>query len=167
MNEYATVTIGMTTTMKFDPHQVKPYLNLPDNYDPVKAEKHNNGCGPSGWKGKLIPETNYGIRISDSCHVHDFEYGEKVPYSLLACVPNIPPFKFFDKIVKNHIRKLQKEGYVYLDGRQVADLRMWSNHLLIIKKEAKWSRFLNVLRRQRAKTYYFFVDKMGSKHFKN
>lgn len=151
--------------MKFDPHQVKPYLSLPENYDPVKAEKHNNGCGPSGWKGKVVPETNYGIRISDCCHVHDLEYGEKLQFGVI-CSQHAPIFKDFEKPVKNHIEKIRKKGQVFLDARNVADLRMWSNHLLIIKTEAKWSRFLNILRRRRAKTYYFFVNKMGGKHFK-
>lgn len=175
MNDYINIkfkdgdsvlTTVVTTTMKCDPYQVKPYLLLPENYDPVKAEKHNNGCGPAGWKGKAVPETNYGIRISDCCHVHDFEYGERVQFCVICC-ERAPLFKDFEKPVKKHIKKMRKEGRIFLDSRNVADLRMWSNHLLIIKKEAKWSRFLNIFRRRRAKTYYWFVDEMGGKEFKN
>jgi len=147
------------------PYKVKPYLILPENYDHARAEKNNNGCGPAGWKGKAVPETNYGIRISDCCHVHDDEYAEKVKYGVV-CSEHIPLFKDFEKPVKKEIKKMRKEGRIFLDGRNVADLRMWSNHLLIIKKEAKWSRFLNILRRRRAKTYYWFTDETGEEYFK-
>ena len=47
-----------------------------------EAKKHNpaligevcNGCGTSGWKGKLVPETMWGLDISAACDIHDWMY---------------------------------------------------------------------------------------------
>lgn len=36
-----------------------------------------NGCGREGWKGKLVPETIYGLNISQACNIHDWMYYEK------------------------------------------------------------------------------------------
>jgi len=33
-----------------------------------------NGCGPEGWKGKLIPDVLGGIDISEACNIHDYDY---------------------------------------------------------------------------------------------
>jgi len=33
-----------------------------------------NGCGPDGWKGKLIPDTIVGVRITAACNIHDWMY---------------------------------------------------------------------------------------------
>lgn len=35
-----------------------------------------NGCGPSGWKGYLIPETIYLLPIRELCDIHDWMYAE-------------------------------------------------------------------------------------------
>lgn len=33
-----------------------------------------NGCGQAGWKGKLVPNTVWGLSIKEDCNVHDFMY---------------------------------------------------------------------------------------------
>ena len=33
-----------------------------------------NGCGPAGWKGKLIPDTIWGLNIRCCCQPHDWMY---------------------------------------------------------------------------------------------
>jgi len=53
---------------------MKHYLKYPDNYDAVLARTYNNGCGPAGWKGKLVPDTIYGISIREACKIHDYMY---------------------------------------------------------------------------------------------
>ena len=35
----------------------------------------SNGCGPDGWRGKLIPDTLGGIDIGEACSIHDYMYG--------------------------------------------------------------------------------------------
>lgn len=35
-----------------------------------------NGCGTGGWKGKLVPETIYGLDVSPACDIHDWMYIE-------------------------------------------------------------------------------------------
>lgn len=34
-----------------------------------------NGCGTAGWKGDLVPETIYGLKITSACNIHDWMYG--------------------------------------------------------------------------------------------
>ena len=33
-----------------------------------------NGCGTGGWKGKLVPETAYGLSFTRACNIHDWMY---------------------------------------------------------------------------------------------
>ena len=39
---------------------------------------HCNGCGPMGWKGSLVPNTIYGLDISEACNIHDWMYYEGI-----------------------------------------------------------------------------------------
>ena len=47
-------------------------------YDTPKKVRDTivNGCGPSGWgwKARIIPETLYGLDVSEACNIHDFGY---------------------------------------------------------------------------------------------
>jgi len=33
-----------------------------------------NGCGPGGWKVDLVPDSLYGLDITDACNIHDYMY---------------------------------------------------------------------------------------------
>jgi len=33
-----------------------------------------NGCGTSGWKGQLVPNTLLGVSITSPCDIHDWMY---------------------------------------------------------------------------------------------
>jgi hypothetical protein len=33
-----------------------------------------NGCGPTGWKGDLIPDHLLWVKIADACDIHDYMY---------------------------------------------------------------------------------------------
>lgn len=35
-----------------------------------------NGCGPSGWKEKIVPDSIFGCSIKEACELHDVEYEE-------------------------------------------------------------------------------------------
>jgi len=50
------------------------YLDYPDNFSWNAAKSISNGCGTDGWKGKIVPETMYGLNISIACDIHDFDY---------------------------------------------------------------------------------------------
>ena len=39
-----------------------------------QIENNTNGCGPSGWKGALVPDTIYGLCVTPSCLIHDWDY---------------------------------------------------------------------------------------------
>lgn len=52
-------------------------LYAPPSYIAASAEIRAcvcNGCGTRGWKGKLVPETIYGLKISAACDIHDWMY---------------------------------------------------------------------------------------------
>ncbi len=36
----------------------------------------SNGCGPSGWRGKLVPERFLGCVFTPACNAHDICYGQ-------------------------------------------------------------------------------------------
>ncbi len=33
-----------------------------------------NGCGTKGIVGAMVPDKIYGLRITDACNIHDFQY---------------------------------------------------------------------------------------------
>ena len=55
----------------------KAKLKIPSGYNKLtlaQRKKICNGCGTSGWKGKLVPETMWGLNVSEACQIHDFMY---------------------------------------------------------------------------------------------
>ena len=48
---------------------MKDYLIYPEGYTEAKAKGIANGCGTAGWKGAIVPETIYTIRITDACNI--------------------------------------------------------------------------------------------------
>lgn len=56
-----------------------PILYAPPSYIAASAEVRArvcNGCGTKGWKGKLVPDTIYGLKISEACNIHDWMYAQ-------------------------------------------------------------------------------------------
>lgn len=54
-------------------------LYQPDSYltAPKQArEDICNGCGPTGWLAKFVPNTIYLLDISKACDIHDWMYWE-------------------------------------------------------------------------------------------
>lgn len=54
-------------------------LECSDSYaraHPEVVQVVTNGCGPMGWKVKIIPDTVYGLNISNACRIHDWDYAE-------------------------------------------------------------------------------------------
>ena len=41
---------------------------------PTVRRKIVNGCGPSGWKGKYIPDNLLFLSIKEACDIHDWMY---------------------------------------------------------------------------------------------
>ncbi len=37
-------------------------------------DEATNGCGPEGWKEKVVPETNWGLSMTPACLIHDWQY---------------------------------------------------------------------------------------------
>lgn len=56
----------------------KLFLYTPIGYDSLTINEKKricNGCG-SLWGGILIPDTIYGLNISEACNIHDYMYKE-------------------------------------------------------------------------------------------
>ena len=54
-------------------------LFTPDSYLAASAKEKDyrcNGCGPKGLGGWLVPDTLYGLSITEACNVHDWMYSE-------------------------------------------------------------------------------------------
>jgi hypothetical protein len=54
-----------------------PHLYAPEGYFRASVyirQLVSNGCGTDGWKGKLVPETIWGLNISAACDIHDWMY---------------------------------------------------------------------------------------------
>ena len=52
-------------------------LYAPESYWTATPEQRKticNGCGVAGWKGKLVPDTMWGLNISKACDIHDWMY---------------------------------------------------------------------------------------------
>jgi len=62
--------------MLFDLKKIE-HLTAPKEYWEAttnELEEVCNGCGLAGWKGLLVPDTVYALRISESCDIHDWMY---------------------------------------------------------------------------------------------
>lgn len=54
-------------------------LYAPESYvDASAAERAAvcNGCGPSGWKVDLVPDSLWGLSVAGACNIHDWMYHE-------------------------------------------------------------------------------------------
>jgi hypothetical protein len=52
-------------------------LYAPPSYiqaTPEERKRVVNGCGPGGWLRLLVPETMYGLDVSEACNIHDWMY---------------------------------------------------------------------------------------------
>lgn len=112
-------------------------LDLPEFYDELLASTINNGCGPAGWKGKLIPDTIYGLHIGEACKVHDFEYHVGLTY----------------------VDKINADNRFHRNiNRIIAQSKKWPRWL-------RFTKILNPLRRKRAYIYYTVVREAGEDYF--
>jgi len=123
------------------PKKMTDYLDYPFDYEDIPAGVCN-GCGPAGWKGGLVPDTIWGLDISEACNIHDadYEYG----YSIL-----------FSGDLKDEYRE---------EGRLAADDRFLMNMCLIIRKESMF-KWLAAIRSNRAKIYYMAVRELGADYY--
>lgn len=52
-------------------------LYAPQSYIQATPEARRrivNGCGAGGWLRLLVPDTMYGLDISEACNIHDWMY---------------------------------------------------------------------------------------------
>ena len=54
-------------------------LFKPQGYKALTAAEKSkicNGCGSKGLGGWLVPDTIYGLNISEACNIHDWQYSQ-------------------------------------------------------------------------------------------
>ena len=55
-------------------------LSGPPEYFDASADARAeicSGCGPEGFFGKLVPDTLYGLSITEACNIHDWRYARR------------------------------------------------------------------------------------------
>jgi len=108
-------------------------LFAPQSYrdaHPDLKKKHCNGCGPKSALIDVVPDTAWGLDISEACNIHDWMYAH---------------------------------GKTIAD-KQEADRTFLNNMIRLIHNAGGWS-VLKMLRRRRALTYYWAVDRFGGPAF--
>lgn len=60
------------------------------------------GCGPGGLGDRLVPDTMYGLNISDACRIHDWYY-RFYPENTEAAR------EMADRILKNNLLRIVRE----------------------------------------------------------
>ena len=65
------------------------YLFAPSEYWELtksQREKITNGCGSKRFGSIVVPDTFYGLRVSEACNIHDFMYtiGETIEDKYIA-----------------------------------------------------------------------------------
>lgn len=70
MFKNVSTTLSMKNTGGVWLYAPELYLTLPA----AERKKLVNGCGPGGWKIDLVPDTIWGLDISEACNIHDFMY---------------------------------------------------------------------------------------------
>jgi hypothetical protein len=49
-------------------------LYAPLEYWQLTNNTDVNGCGTGGWKNTLVPETLWGLSVTEACNIHDWMY---------------------------------------------------------------------------------------------
>jgi len=76
-----------------------------------------NGCGTSGWRGLLVPDTCWGLPLTEACNIHDWCYSEgKEPQDKTTA-----DTKFF----LNLLALVDNAAATSLTGRLLGPLRRW------------------------------------------
>ena len=107
---------------------MKVKLYAPVDYwkqTPEEKKKNCNGCGPKGF-GLLIPDTIYGLKITEPCHIHDWIYGQLFPHSNETK-------EFADRVLYNNIVRIinAKTRWGWL--KKLRYRRAWIYYILVAK----------------------------------
>lgn len=103
-----------------------------------ELERVCNGCGPGeGWKNVIVPDTIYGISITEACDVHDWMYE-----------------------MGGDIRDREFADQVFLDN--ILHLITLRSRTTIWGLMTFWANPLRVLR---ARKYFTAVSLLGNHHF--
>ncbi len=94
------------------------YLFAPAEYFQLSPAAHKaicNGCGTSGWKGRLVPGHLLWLSIKEACDIHDYMYhvGNSIADKEEA-----------DRVFLNNMLRIVEAESVWL-------LRRWRRHMAI------------------------------------
>ena len=83
-------------------------LYAPESYLSATKEARNatcNGCGTEGFGGWIVPDTIWGLSISECCNIHDWMYEHGV---------SIEDKREADRVFLNNMMRLIEEGCAWL-----------------------------------------------------
>ena len=79
-----------------------------------------NGCGAGGWKFDIVPDTIYGLLITEDCNVHDWMYDQGSTQE---------DKDFADEVFLHNIRARINDGSWFL--RPLRKIRAWEYYLAV------------------------------------
>ena len=103
--------------------QVRDGLRAPVTFWLATGEKRArncNGCGTAGWKGRLVPDTMWGLRASAVCDIHDWMYAE----GTVAADKEIADIMFLTNLISIINRAAKKGPYRHVHWAMIP-LREW------------------------------------------
>ena len=95
-------------------------LFKPKGYSALSADekaKICNGCGSKGLGGWLVPETVWGLNITDCCNIHDYMYSQGA---------TLQDKEYADRIFLNNlVRKIDSGSKLFRWPRRRRALKMY------------------------------------------
>jgi hypothetical protein len=100
----------------------KTFWNAPG----AKRAANCNGCGTEGWKGALVPDTIWLLRITDVCDIHDWMYAEGTTqadkeYADIIFLTNMVSLIQADRSISGRLLKLIRERRAFTYWQAVAE----------------------------------------------
>jgi hypothetical protein len=118
-------------TQYLDPASFTVHGNLcgPNSYWEAPGEKRArncNGCGTEGWKGTLVPDTIWLLRITACCDIHDWMYSEGTTaadkaFADLVFLTNMISLVQSDRSLLGRVLKLLRERRAFTYWQAVTE----------------------------------------------
>ena len=112
----------MTTTL----YAPASYVNAP----PAVRAEICNGCGTKGLCGFVIPDSIWGLDITESCHIHDWAYYEG---------QTLADKEEADRVFLNNMLRLIDGGWWWLKRPRILRAREYYQAVKICGGPAFWS----------------------------
>jgi hypothetical protein len=114
----------------------KVKLFAPSSYweaSPEVLKQVTNGCGTSGWKGALVPDTIYFLSIKAACNIHDWMY---------AIGKTLADKKEADRVFLNNMLRIidHANSFAFLEGLRRARAYEYYEAVKVFGGPAFWDK---------------------------